>query len=171
MIQEAKNKGDPLGENEVIGGTMTDGGDDTFHCIRNVYNVFEPLEYYLHIKIKCKKVNVNCSSLKKVHLQGNLEPEKYLCLSSFIPTLTPNLFGSHPYNAFSFSLNFGLVIENVTSLHNAEKKNWLKEKKKRKGRRRVAKLHLSKRREKQRPYCHRYNCSLWLLKRVLLLAQ
>ena len=34
----------------------------------------------------------------------------------------PNLFGLHPNNAFSFSLNFGLVRGNVMSFYSAGKK-------------------------------------------------
>lgn len=33
-----------------------------------------------------------------------------------------NLFGLHPNNAFSFSLNFGLVRGNVMSFYSAGKK-------------------------------------------------
>lgn len=52
-------------------------------------------------------------------MEGNQERQKYICLSSFIPTPTPNFLGLHPNNAFP--LFFGLIIGNVMPFHNVGK--------------------------------------------------
>lgn len=51
MTHETENKRDPLEESGVVGGQ---GKREVSHHVL-IYAAFEPLEYYLHIKIKCKK--------------------------------------------------------------------------------------------------------------------